>query len=131
MTAECVQKSSTRVDSEQEFHSRLVKVLSILPMNEIGSVTGPGRLVAVAAVYASHRLGCRSSLMVLAARCTWAKPKSSTLPGKAARRFERLNGDTPTHARLWQPVSRNHRAERFWYEAGKPQRYRHELAGAA
>ena len=43
--------------SESEFHNRLVEVLSGLPKREIGSVTGPGRSGAIAAAYASHKLG--------------------------------------------------------------------------
>ncbi|QEH36559.1 hypothetical protein OJF2_51430 [Aquisphaera giovannonii] len=46
-----------RVVTEPEFHARLVEVAASLPADQIGSVTGPGRSGAVAAVYASHLLG--------------------------------------------------------------------------
>lgn len=40
-----------------EFATRLSQVLDQLPIDQIGSVTGPGRSGAIASVYASHALG--------------------------------------------------------------------------
>ena len=122
---------TVRIVSEPEFRARLIEILATLPAAEIGSVTGPGRSGAVAAVYASHRLGvpfipfgqpapgCLGRVLVI----DTARESGATLK-KAARRYAQWN---PLVAAVYEEPPR----VAFWYEAEKPQRYRHEVAGAA
>ncbi|MBP3955457.1 hypothetical protein J8F10_09200 [Gemmata sp. G18] len=121
---------SARIVSESEFHARLVEVLTVLP-DDIGSVTGPGRSGAVAAAYASHLLGvpfipygspCPSHLGRLLIIDT-ARESGATLR-KAERRYAEAS---PIVVACFEEPPR----VAFWYEAGKPQRYRHEKALAA
>lgn len=119
-----------RIVSEPEFQARLVEVLSTLPADKIGSVTGPGRSGAVAAVYASHLLGV--PFIPYGARCPThlrrlliidtARESGATLR-KAERRYAEAN---PVVVACFEEPPR----VVFWYEAGKPQRYRHERRAA-
>ena len=122
---------TTRIVSEPEFRARLVEILAALPANEIGSVTGPGRSGAVAAVYASHKLGvpfipygsrCPTHLGRLLIIDT-ARESGATLR-KAERRYADSN---PVVVACFEEPPR----VAFWYEARKPQRYRHEARRAA
>lgn len=119
-----------RIVSEPEFHVRLVEVLATLPIAEIGSVTGPGRSDAVASVYASHRLGvpfvpfgstCPTHLGRLLIIDT-ARESGATLR-KAERRYTYAK---PVVIACFEEPPR----VAFWYEAMKPQRYRHERRAA-
>ena len=123
-------RSPTRIVSEHEFRARLVEVLSTLRADQIGSVTGPGRSGAVAAVYASHQLGvpfipygsrCPTHLGRLIVIDT-ARESGATLR-KAERRYADAN---PVVVACFEEPPR----VAFWYEAGKPQRYRHERRAA-
>lgn len=126
-----VRSLPVRVVSEPEFHARLVEILATLPTAEIGSVTGPGRSGAVAAVYASHML--RVPFIPYGSRCPThlgrlliidtARESGSTLR-KAERRYADAN---PVVVACFEEPPR----VAFWYEAGKPQRYRHEARRAA
>ena len=111
-----------RIVSENEFAERIAQIVDEVP-DDVRWVTGPGRSGAVAAVYASHLLGIPFI------------PQGSTAPGrcllvdtaretgktlrKAARR---LNDHNPV---IWVGFEEPPRVA-FWYEAPKPQRYRHE-----
>lgn len=119
----------TRIVSEPEFHARLVEVLATLPAG-IGSVTGPGRSGAVAAVYASHLLGV--PFIPFGSRCPThlgrlliidtARESGATLR-KAERRYAVAR---PIVVACFEEPPR----VAFWYEAGKPQRYRYERRAA-
>ncbi len=120
-----------RIVSEPEFHARLVEVLATLPADTIGSVTGPGRSGAIASVYASHRLGV--PFIPFGSRCPTylgrlliidtASESGATLR-KAERRYAAAN---PIVVACFEEPPR----VAFWYEAMKPQRYRHEARRAA
>ena len=116
-----------RVVSETEFSERIRDKLAD-GMVSVGSVTGPGRSGAIAAVYASHIL--RVPFIPFNARCPvhlgplliidTAMESGRTLR-KALNKYSYANPFT---------VACYHEPPRvmFWYESGKPQRYRHEVA---
>ncbi len=124
-----------RIVSEDEFKLRL---LTVLPANDdIGAVTGPGRSGAVAAVYASHILGVPyipygSPAPVIKHRngriagrlliVDTARESGRTLR-KAVSRYQHAN---PIVAVAFEEPPR----VAFWYEAPKPQRFRHERKAA-
>lgn len=121
---------TTRIVTEPEFHARLVEILASLPAADIGSVTGPGRSGAVAAVYASHLFGV--PFIPFGSRCPThlgrlliidtARESGATLR-KADRRYSYAR---PIVVACFEEPPR----VAFWYEAGKPQRYRHERRAA-
>jgi adenine/guanine phosphoribosyltransferase-like PRPP-binding protein len=112
-----------RIVSETEFAERLRDVLAGI---ECGAVTGPGRSGAVAAVYASHALGVPfipygqqhpqhlGRLLII----DTARESGATLR-KAERRYA---GCTPLVVVAFEEPPR----VAFWYEATKPQKYRHQ-----
>lgn len=113
-----------RIISEPEFAARIRCLL--FDIQDIGSVTGPGRSGAVAAVYASHILhvpfipygaACPTHLGRLLIIDT-AMESGATLR-KAERRY--ADADPVALACYHEPPR-----VAFWYEAVKPQRYRHE-----
>lgn len=117
-----------RIVGEQEFRTTVRDRLEREDLAHIGSVTGPGRSGAVAAVYVSHKLGvpfipygspCPADLGGLLIVDT-ATESGKTLR-KAAKRYAEHN---PTVIAFYHEPPR----VAFWYEARKPQRYRHELA---
>lgn len=106
-----------RIVSEQEFAARLRE--SVMGLN-VGSVTGPGRSGAIAAVYASHILGvpfipygqpapANGSILVI----DTAIESGATLR-KASRRYAQWN---PVVLAVYQEPPR----VAFWYEAARPQ----------
>jgi hypothetical protein len=114
-----------RIVTEKEFAERVRCMLVDMP--DVGSVTGPGRSGSVAAVYASHILGV-----------PYIPFKTSNVPshlgklliidtamesGNTMRKAERFYSDVP-HVSL--AVYHEPPRVAFWYEAQKPQRYRHE-----
>lgn len=116
-----------RIVGEPEFAARLRDMLGgdrIAP--DIGWVTGPGRSGAIAAVYASHMLAIPfvpfgSSAPPELGRVLiidTARQSGRTLR-KAAKRYEAADPLV-----LWAYDEPPRVA--FWYEAPKPQRYRHE-----
>lgn len=119
-----------RIVSESEFAARLRLLLADPQYAAAGWVTGPGRSGAVAAVYASHILhipfvpyGSHAPdlgrvLIVDTARETGATVR------KALRRYE---ASDPLECVAFEEPPR----VAFWYEAAKPQRYRHEQRHAA
>jgi hypothetical protein len=117
-----------RVVTEEEFDGAIHRLLSDRKkeMDEIGCVTGPGRSGAIAAVYASHILHVPFIPM-------------GTMPPRHLGRLLIIDTATETGKTLkkagvkyreYEPliVAIYHEPPRvmFWYEAGKPQRYRHE-----
>lgn len=118
-----------RIVTEPEFRARLVEVLAAARTDDIGAVMGPGRSGAVAAVYASHYLGVPfipygfphpahlGRLLII----DTARESGRTLR-KAGRKYE----GALAIACFEEPPR-----VAFWYEARKPQRYRHELWEAA
>lgn len=114
-----------RLISESEFRSRIMDVVSDGCL-DCGFVTGPGRSGAIAAVYASHILGIPFI------------PYGATAPdhlgrvliidtamesGATLRKAERKYKDSNPDVRYCY-----HEPPRvfFWYEAEKPQQFRHE-----
>jgi len=117
-----------RIITEEEFNERINAVLSDPSFNEVGSVTGPGRSGAVAAVYASHILGV--PFIPFKANAPWHLGKlliidTAMESGATMRKAERFykEFDVVSMA-LWHEPPR----VAFWYEAMKPQRYKHERA---
>ncbi|MGY3535372.1 hypothetical protein [Bradyrhizobium sp. USDA 4452] len=121
---------SARVVSEAEFRTRMRVILSDPLTMTVGCVTGPGRSGAIAAVYASHILrvpflpyGQKAPadlgrLLII----DTARESGATLR-KAERKYL---GCTPLVLVAYEEPPR----VVFWYEARKPQRYRHERAAA-
>jgi hypothetical protein len=110
-------RTLTRIVSEAEFAARLRIVLQNHRLDDIGAVTGPGRSGAIAAVYTSHMLHIPYI------------PYGQLCPEK----FRLLIIDTARESgrTLRNPVVIAVYEEPprvvFWYEAPKPQFYRHEL----
>ncbi len=118
-----------RIISEPEFAERIREALQVNEYGPCGWVTGPGRSGAIAAVYASHILhipfipygdmpsiALGSPLIIDTARSTGKTMR------KAMRRYE---SRLPSECILYEEPTRTDRVA-FWYEAPKPQRYRHE-----
>lgn len=117
--------------SEQEFAKRFRSVLGAADLTRVGSVTGPGRSGAVAAVYASHILGIPfipfgtraprhlGRLLIV----DTARESGRTLR-KAERRYQESG---PIIVVAYEEPPR----VVFWYEARKPQQYRHECLRSA
>lgn len=118
-----------RIVHEAEFAQRLKSVLETAELGSIGSVTGPGRSGAVAAVYASHLIGIPfipfgSKVPTNLGRLLivdTARESGKTLR-KAAKDYGYAN---PLVVVAFEEPPR----VAFWYEAPKPQRYRHETIG--
>lgn len=115
-----------RLVTEEEFNNALRTALERLDLSSIGSVTGPGRSGAVASVYASHMLGIPfipygsrvpshlGSLLIV---------DTAMESGRTMRKAERRYRDAlPVLLAVYHEPPRVY----FWYEASKPQRYRHE-----
>lgn len=120
-----------RIVSETEFRDRLVEVLAGLEVDAIGSVTGPGRSGAIASVYASHMLGV--PFIPFGSRCPTHLGRLLVIDtaresGATLRKAERRYADaTPLVVACFEEPPR----VTFWYEATKPQQYRHERRVAA
>lgn len=120
-----------QIISETDFADRLRTILSDTALDDVGAVTGPGRSGAVASVYASHMLGVPfipygqkhpehlgRLLLIDTAR------QSGATMRKAERRYA---GTTPLVLIAFEEPPR----VAFWYEAPKPQSYKHEWKRAA
>ncbi|MDX0007801.1 hypothetical protein GOB40_13770 [Sinorhizobium meliloti] len=115
-----------RVVTEEEFNARIRSLLADEKFNSVGSVTGPGRSGAVAAVYASHILGVPFLPFKSTAPTHLGKLliiDTATESGATLRKASRFYS-AAEHLTL----ACYHEPPRvmFWYEAGKPQRYRHQ-----
>jgi hypothetical protein len=115
------------VISESDFDARVNEFLqnSTLNFDDFGFVTGPGRSGAIAAVYVSHKLALPfipfNTLPRIKGRALivdTARESGETMK-KALRRYARY---FPAPIIFYEEPPR----VAFWYEAGKPQRYRHE-----
>lgn len=113
--------------SEQEFSIRLREILRVIDdQNYPGWVTGPGRSGAVAAVYASHILAIpfvpygqfAHEKLGRVLLIDTARESGSTLL-KAENKYKDRD---PLVLCAYEEPPR----VAFWYEAPKPQRYRHE-----
>jgi hypothetical protein len=119
-----------RIISEPEFQNALKTAIASIDCSNVGSVTGPGRSGAVAAVYASHLLGVPfipygSDVPVRLGRLLvvdTARESGKTIR-KTLKRYEYAN---PIAVVAFEEPPR----VAFWYEASKPQRYRHERKAA-
>jgi hypothetical protein len=116
-----------RIVTEAEFSERIRERLRDVT---VGSVTGPGRSGAVAAVYASHILHVpfipfkhRMPIHLGRPLIIDTATESGATLRKAARFYE-------AHAPLVIAVYQEPPRVAFWYEATKPQHYRHERAAA-
>lgn len=115
-----------RIIGEEEFNERIRLVLSDPRFDEVGSVTGPGRSGAVAAVYASHILSV--PFIPYKANIPWHLGRlliidTATESGATMRKAERFYLKyNPITLALWNEPPR----VGFWYEATKPQHFRHE-----
>jgi len=121
-----------RIVTEPEFRTRLIDVLKAIDTDgSIGSVTGPGRSGAIAAVYVSHLLGIPfipfgtykvpihlGKILII----DTARESGKTLR-QAVRRYEKIEGVKVIEAVCFEEPPR----VAFWYEAEKPQFYRHEI----
>ncbi len=123
-------RKSVRIVSEAEFDIKLRYILSCHDLEDIGAVTGPGRSGAVAAVYTSHLIGvpfipygsqCPEKFRLLI--IDTARQSGATMR-KAERRYSYAN---PLSLVCFEEPPR----VAFWYEARKPQRFRHERKIAA
>lgn len=120
-----------RIIAEPEFADRLRESLLAHPaVAEFGSVTGPGRSGAVAAVYASHILGIpfipygsEPPMHLGPLLLVDTAMQSGRTIRKAAKRYEDAK---PYTVVVYEEPPR----VAFWYEAPKPQRYRHERRAA-
>lgn len=114
--------------SEAEFRERLRSLL--IGCEDVGAVTGPGRSGAIASVYASH--------MLLIPFIPYGQKHPQHLgrllivdtareSGATLRKYERkYEGCSPLVIVAYEEPPR----VVFWYEATKPQRYRHERRAA-
>lgn len=119
-----------RIIGEPEFDEALRALLARDDFAAVGSVTGPGRSGAVAAVYASHVLGVpfipygqKAPLQLGRLLIIDTATESGATLRKATRRYE---GATPLVVAVYHEPPR----VAFWYEASKPQRFKHERAPA-
>lgn len=113
------------VVSETQFARRLAGLLVDPVYREAGWVTGPGRSGAVAAAYASHILripfvpygqnAARLGRVLIVDTAT----ESGATMRKALRRYKAF--DPLECVAFYEPPR-----VAFWYEAPKPQLYRHE-----
>ena len=113
-----------RIISEPEFRDALLQTLLLADTRDITFVTGPGRSGAVAAVYASHLLGVpfipfKSMPPSGKALVIDTAAESGRTMRKALRVYSEFN---PIGLVCFHEPPR----VAFWYEAQKPQRYRHE-----
>jgi hypothetical protein len=122
-----VSRKLVTVISEVEFSAALRELLQTIDTNDFpGWVTGPGRSGAVAAVYASHLLGIpflpfgqfADEKLGRVLLIDTARETGQTLR-KAERKYESRN---PLVLCVYEEPPR----VAFWYEAPKPQFFRHE-----
>jgi len=120
-----------RIVSEEEFRQVFKAKLESTDLGHIGAVTGPGRSGAIAAVYASHILrvpfipyGAELPAFIGAMLVVDTARQSGKTIRKALRKYA---GDFAEAIVAFEEPPR----VAFWYEAPKPQRYRHETRAAA
>ncbi len=121
-----------KIITEQEFEIQMLKTLHEHQneLMEVGSVTGPGRSGAVAAVYASHKLnvpfipyGQKAPLHLGRLLIIDTASLTGKTMRKAAKKYESA---TPLALVLFDEKDPVIGRVAFWYESPKPQQYRHE-----
>lgn len=123
--------TACRIVSEAEFAQELRRVLDMYPTEDVGCVVGPGRSGAVAAVYASHLL--RVPFIPYGAKAPLHLGRlliidTASASGRTLRKAKaRYGADDAIVVAIFDEPPR----VAFWYEAPKPQRYRHELRRVA
>ena len=115
-----------RIISEQEFKNKIQDLLSNPNTHKCGWVTGPGRSGAIAAVYASHILhipfipfGSKAPPNLGPCLIIDTARESGRTLRKATRKYSEFN---PVIVAVYEEPPR----VAFWYEAPKPQSYKHE-----
>lgn len=119
-----------RIVSEIEFRERIAQIIREVP-SSCAWVTGPGRSGAVASVYASHLLGIpfvpygsfAAANLGRVLIVDTARESGATLR-KAARKYKEHDPF------VWVGFEEPPRVA-FWYEAAKPQRFKHQTLLAA
>lgn len=121
-----------RIITEPEFATALREALAHA-FYSIGSVTGPGRSGAIAAVYASHILqvpfipfGAPAPERLGALLLIDTATESGRTLRKAESRYRKMFSCDIVVLAVYREPPR----VAFWYEAPKPQRYRHEREAA-
>ncbi len=119
-----------RIILEPEFYNSIALELAQPQYCMVGSVTGPGRSGAIAAVYASHLLGVpfipygqKAPLHLGRLLIIDTATESGATLRKATRRYEDA---TPLVVAVYHEPPR----VAFWYEAAKPQQFKHEVRNA-
>lgn len=113
-----------RIVTEEEFSIEIR--LALQDIHDAGCVTGPGRSGAIAAVYASHILkipfipyGQKAPAHLQRLLIIDTATESGKTLRKAGKKYEGL---CPIIMAIYREPPR----VRFWYEADKPQFYKHE-----
>ncbi len=118
-----LEATTTRIVSEAEFAASIRRAVAGV---DVGSVTGPGRSGAVAAVYASHILGVPFIPYGATTPAHLGRPliiDTATESGRTLRKAaSKYKAFTPLVLAVYCEPPR----VAFWYEARKPQHYRHE-----
>lgn len=114
-----------RIITEAEFAERIKRIVHEVP-NDVAWVTGPGRSGAIAAVYASHILhipfvpyGCAAASELGRVLIVDTARESGRTLRKAESKYKSRNPF------VWVGFEEPPRVA-FWYEAQKPQFFRHE-----
>lgn len=123
-----------RIVSEAEFQTTARELLlgnNGQDFAKVGCVTGPGRSGAVAAVYASHILGVpflpfKTESVPTHLGCLLIIDTAME-SGATMRKASRFYHDVPHYC---LPVFNEPPRVAFWYEATKPQHFRHESLAA-
>ena len=115
-----------RLITEHEFSIRMHEILKDEEAIKCACVTGPGRSGAIASVYASHILGipffpygCFPPESLGRLLIVDTASESGKTIRKAHKRYKDFN------PAVWIGYQEPPRVY-FWYESGKPQRYKHE-----
>ena len=115
----------SRVICESEFSQRIAQIIGEVP-DDCGWVTGPGRSGALASVYASHLLHIPFVPYGSAAPLNLGRVlivDTARESGSTLRKAERRYRDHDPF--IWVGFEEPPRVS-FWYEAPKPQRFKHE-----
>jgi len=120
----------SRIVTEAEFDAAIRLLLRDRKkeMDEIGCVTGPGRSGAIAAVYASHILGVPFIPMGAAPPTHLGRLLIIDTATETGKTLKKAGVKYRNHSPLILAVYHEPPRVMFWYESGKPQRYRHEAS---
>ena len=115
-----------RIVSEAGFAERIKTVLRDPKFDDVGCVTGPGRSGAVAAVYASHILGVSFIPFGQKPPIELGRVLVIDTARETGRTMRKAESKYAAHDPISVVVFEEPPRVGFWYEAPKPQRYRHE-----